>query len=63
MISPEGEKHERIRANLIEQLSNLGGLQGVLLSFFAVAYYIFQEPFRDLHLAVSFNQLKNQIFR
>ena len=31
------------------------------MAIFAVIYQLFAEPFRDLHLALSFNSMKNQI--
>ena len=62
-ISNEYETHERMRVKFIASISDLGGLYALLVAIFAVIYWIFAEPFRDLHLALSYNQMKNQICR
>ena len=44
-------------------IAELGGLYAVTMAIFTTVYWIFAEPFRDLHLGVSFNQMKSQICR
>ena len=61
MFSNEGEIHQRIRTKLITSVADLGGLYALLMAIFAAVYWLFVEPYRDLHLAVSFNKMKNQI--
>ena len=44
-------------------IADLGGLYAVTMAIFAVIYWVLAEPYRELHLAVSFNRMKNQICR
>ena len=62
-LSPESEIHERKRVKLLTAVADLGGLYALLMAIFATFYWVFVEPYRDLHLAVSFNKMKNQICR
>ena len=61
--SNEREIHERIRTKIISEIANLGGLYAVTIAIFMLIYWLIVEPYRDLHLAVSFNRMKNQICR
>jgi hypothetical protein len=48
---------------LIGALGNLGGLYSLTLFILTGIYHFLGEPFRNLHLALSFNQMKNAICR
>ena len=61
VLSEESEIHERVRNKFITAIADLGGLYAVTMAIFAIVYWFFAEPYRDLHLAVSFNKMKNQI--
>ena len=63
VLSNERSIHERKRVKLVTAIAELGGLYAVTMAIFTTVYWIFAEPFRDLHLGVSFNQMKNQICR
>ena len=63
MMSNEGEKNKKTAKNLIGALGNLGGLYSLTLLILTGVYHFFGEPFRNLHLALSFNQMKNAICR
>ena len=63
MMSNEGEKNKKTAKNLIGVLGNLGGLYPLTLLILTGVYHFFGEPFRNLHLALSFNQMKNAICR
>ena len=62
-LSNEVEIHERVRTKFVTAIADLGGLYAVVMAIFASIYWLFVEPFRNLHLAVSFNRMKNQICR
>ena len=49
--------------NLIAALANIGGLYSIIFLLLTAVYHFFGEPFRNLHLALSFNQMKNAICR
>ena len=59
ILSNESEIHERVRVKLFTAVADLGGLYALLMAIFSVFYWFFVEPYRDLHLAVSFNKMKN----
>ena len=63
VFSNESENYERIRIKFIASVADLGGLYALLMAIFAAFYWLLAEPFRNLHLAVSFNRMKNQICR
>ena len=63
VLSNERSIHERKRVKLVTAIAELGGLYAVTMAIFTTVYWIFAEPFRDLHLGVSFNQMKSQICR
>ena len=63
MLSDEAVIHERVRVKFVSAIGDLGGLYAVTIAIFAAIYYFFAEPYRKLHLAVSFNRMKNQICR
>ena len=50
-----------MRTKFITTVADLGGLYALLMAIFAAIYWFFAEPYRNLQLAVSFNQMKNQI--
>lgn len=62
-LSNEGSTHRRVALNIITQIADLGGLYAFIMLFFTSLYYFFASPLRNLHLAVSFNSMKNQICR
>ena len=55
MVSNEKDIHERIRVKMLTAVADLGGLYAILMALFAIVYWLLVEPYRDLHLAVSFN--------
>ena len=55
MVSNEKDIHERIRVKMLTAVADLGGLYAILMALFAIIYWLLVEPYRDLHLAVSFN--------
>ena len=63
LYTNESEIHERKRTKFVAAVADLGGLYALLMAIFATMYWLFAEPFRDLHLAISFNRMKNQICR
>ena len=60
-MTNESEIHERIRTKFITSVADLGGLYALLTAIFSIIYWIIAEPSRDLHLAISFNNMKNKI--
>ena len=63
VMTNESETHERIRTKFITSVADLGGLYALLTAIFSIIYWSIAEPSRDLHLAVSFNNMKNKICR
>ena len=57
--SNEREIHERVRTKVVSAIADLGGLYAVTIAIFMLIYWLLVEPYRDLHLAVSFNRMKN----
>ena len=55
LLSNESETYERVRIKFIASVADLGGLYALLTAIFASFYWLLAEPFRNLHLAVSFN--------
>ena len=61
MISAMGGKHERQVVQMADEIGMFGGLLEIAIFFGTFVYSATYGPFRDLDLAISFSQLKNQI--
>ena len=48
---------------MIGAIGNVGGLYSFVIVFFAWLSWFFSDPYRDLHLALRFNEMKNRICR
>jgi hypothetical protein len=58
-MSSEGNTFNRVINNFIKNLADVGGLYTIACFIFAAIYWFFAKPMQDLHLALSFNKLKN----
>ena len=54
-----GEIHERIATSAVSSVVDVGGLTEFFFTALWLAYLIFGQPFRDLHLAISYRKLIN----
>ena len=56
-----GESHERLATNLVIDIANIGGLVEIVFVICWGLYIFFNQPFKDIDLAISFQKLSSMV--